>query len=202
MFRIVVGVLFLAAGILAVPNVVPQAHADSGCYIAASGDCVERPDSSTSNVTAVCGDGTNSHSESRSGTCSRHGGVSQWCPCGGTAAAPTAPSAASPSETNDGGYSYVALAIAPRGDFVGSAWDAPTLEAADQAALAQCLTASGLTCQIGAWGVNGCVAVAFDGDTWAGAFGPDAAGAGTNALDKLAANGTVAAVRCSTSAGS
>ncbi|MCW2690871.1 MAG: hypothetical protein JWR37_5761 [Mycobacterium sp.] len=43
--------------------------------------CVESPDSSNSGVTAICGDGSDSHSLSHSGTCSRHGGVAQWCPC-------------------------------------------------------------------------------------------------------------------------
>lgn len=52
------------------------------CYVASSGDCVERPDSNTSNVTAICRDGSDSHSEHRSGTCSGHHGVAQWCPCG------------------------------------------------------------------------------------------------------------------------
>ena len=60
-----------------------------GFYEAASGDCVPGPDSSTSSVTAICEDGTNSHSQTRSGTCSGHGGVAQWCPCAGLALAPS-----------------------------------------------------------------------------------------------------------------
>jgi hypothetical protein len=32
-------------------------------------------------ATAICRDGTYSYSKSRSGTCSGHGGVGQWCPC-------------------------------------------------------------------------------------------------------------------------
>jgi Protein of unknown function (DUF3761) len=32
-------------------------------------------------ISAICRDGTYSYSRSRSGTCSGHGGVSQWCPC-------------------------------------------------------------------------------------------------------------------------
>ncbi|MGO9732691.1 DUF3761 domain-containing protein [Mycobacterium sp.] len=31
--------------------------------------------------TAICNDGTPSYSQHRSGTCSHHGGVKQWCPC-------------------------------------------------------------------------------------------------------------------------
>jgi hypothetical protein len=32
--------------------------------------------------TAICRDGWQSYSATRSGTCSSHGGVAQWCPCG------------------------------------------------------------------------------------------------------------------------
>jgi len=62
----------------------------AGTYQASSGDCVEDPDSSPSNVTAICNDGNDSHSEHHSGTCSGHGGVAQWCPCGNGSAAPAA----------------------------------------------------------------------------------------------------------------
>jgi hypothetical protein len=76
---------------IAAPATAEAAHGNNGwqaspsCYIASSGDCVESPDGSTSNVTAICRDGDDSHSEHRSGTCSGHGGVAQWCPCGSTA---------------------------------------------------------------------------------------------------------------------
>jgi hypothetical protein len=33
------------------------------------------------NATAMCCDGTYSPSQHRSGTCSHHNGVCQWCPC-------------------------------------------------------------------------------------------------------------------------
>lgn len=89
---LIVGVASLAAvAYFSAPATAQPLLGNSGlksspsCYIAASGDCVESPDSNTNNVTAVCSDGSDSHSESRSGTCSRHGGVSQWCPCGGAA---------------------------------------------------------------------------------------------------------------------
>jgi Protein of unknown function (DUF3761) len=49
-----------------------------GTYQAHSGDCVPRPDYSPRNVTAICCDGTHSHSESHQGACSHHGGV---CEC-------------------------------------------------------------------------------------------------------------------------
>jgi Protein of unknown function (DUF3761) len=37
--------------------------------------CIERPDQNPGGSWAQCCDGTFSHSRSRSGTCSRHGGV-------------------------------------------------------------------------------------------------------------------------------
>jgi hypothetical protein len=59
--------------------VLPQMGAGDNCpygtYQATSGDCVERPDYSSRNVTALCRDGTYSHSESHQGACSHHGGV-------------------------------------------------------------------------------------------------------------------------------
>ncbi|WP_300580463.1 DUF3761 domain-containing protein [Mycobacterium sp.] len=50
----------------------------SGTYRDADGDCVERPDQNTNSATAICCDGSESHSKHRSGTCSGHGGVCQW----------------------------------------------------------------------------------------------------------------------------
>jgi hypothetical protein len=64
--------------------------ASPDCYTATSGDCVESPDQNSSDATAMCRDGSYSHSETHSGTCSGHHGVSQWCPCGGDSAAPAA----------------------------------------------------------------------------------------------------------------
>ena len=49
-----------------------------GSYTNSDGQQVERPDSNSSGATAVCKDGTDSHSEHRSGTCSGHGGVREW----------------------------------------------------------------------------------------------------------------------------
>jgi hypothetical protein len=72
-----------AGGIATSPG--PFLECPAGTYQGSSGDCVESPDSSTSNATAICRDGSDSHSEHRAGTCSGHGGVSQWCPCGGLA---------------------------------------------------------------------------------------------------------------------
>src|ERR1700733_13982072 len=55
-------------------------------YQGSSGDCVPSPNSSCSVATATCEDGSCSHSQHRSVTCSSHGGVSQWCPCGSASA--------------------------------------------------------------------------------------------------------------------
>lgn len=43
--------------------------------------CIEKPDQNTSGATAQCRDGSYSHSQTHSGTCSGHHGVAQWCPC-------------------------------------------------------------------------------------------------------------------------
>ena len=47
-------------------------------YTNSDGNQVERPDANSSGATAICKDGTDSHSQHRSGTCSGHGGVAQW----------------------------------------------------------------------------------------------------------------------------
>jgi len=50
----------------------------SGGYINSQGNCVQSPGSSPVGATARCRDGTYSYSQSRSGTCSHHGGVAEW----------------------------------------------------------------------------------------------------------------------------
>ena len=47
--------------------------------------CVEKPDPNSTGASAQCRDGTYSHSMTRSGTCSGHHGVAQWCPCNSAA---------------------------------------------------------------------------------------------------------------------
>lgn len=47
-----------------------------------TGECVEGVDANPVGATAECGDGLYSHSVTRSGTCSHHEGVAEWCPCG------------------------------------------------------------------------------------------------------------------------
>jgi Protein of unknown function (DUF3761) len=63
----------------AVPKTTQAAAAcDGNSYINSSGNCVERPDGSSAGATALCKDGSYSHSQHRSGTCSGHKGVAQW----------------------------------------------------------------------------------------------------------------------------
>ena len=50
----------------------------SGYYLNSAGNCVQSPGSSPSGATARCRDGSYSYSQSRSGTCSHHGGVAAW----------------------------------------------------------------------------------------------------------------------------
>jgi hypothetical protein len=47
-------------------------------YTDSKGQKVETPDHNSSGATALCNDGFYSHSQSRSGSCSGHGGVSKW----------------------------------------------------------------------------------------------------------------------------
>lgn len=58
-----------------------QGLSNDNYYTNTSGNQVHSPAYSNSvpaGATAICGDGTYSFSESRRGTCSHHGGVSQW----------------------------------------------------------------------------------------------------------------------------
>ena len=55
----------------------PAAQSDSG-YTNSAGNYVQSPSSNPQGATAQCKDGTYSYSQSRSGTCSHHGGVAQW----------------------------------------------------------------------------------------------------------------------------
>jgi hypothetical protein len=74
--------LIAASAITAAANgLASPAHSDpGGCYIAASGDCVPRPELGPTPprcATAICADGTYSCSEHpySGGTCHGHGGV-------------------------------------------------------------------------------------------------------------------------------
>jgi hypothetical protein len=64
------------------PKESPEAGCTNGSYVNAAGNTVCSPEESSNGppagATAECADGTYSFSESRSGTCSHHGGVAQW----------------------------------------------------------------------------------------------------------------------------
>ena len=85
MFRVVAGAAVVAAaiGFPAVGVIAGHSGASKliacspGKYTNSSGNCVEDPDGNQNGV-AVCRDGTESHSQHRSGTCSGHGGVDHW----------------------------------------------------------------------------------------------------------------------------
>ena len=66
---------------VAPPPAPAQPSCTNGTYVNSAGNTVCRPEvqpSAPSGATAKCGDGTYSFSQSRSGTCSRHGGVAAW----------------------------------------------------------------------------------------------------------------------------
>lgn len=61
--------------------VAPQQTCPNGTYVNSAGNTVCSPYSSSTppaGATAECRDGTYSFSQSRSGTCSHHGGVAEW----------------------------------------------------------------------------------------------------------------------------
>lgn len=63
------------------PAPAPSTNCPNGTYVNSQGNTVCSPYSSPSapaGATAQCADGTYSFSQSRSGTCSHHGGVAQW----------------------------------------------------------------------------------------------------------------------------
>jgi hypothetical protein len=63
------------------PAPAPQPSCTNGTYINSAGNTVCRPEtvnSAPAGATAACRDGTYSFSQTHSGTCSHHGGVSEW----------------------------------------------------------------------------------------------------------------------------
>jgi hypothetical protein len=63
------------------PSSPEPGECTNGTYVNSAGNRVCSPEESPTQpagATAECGDGTYSFSESRSGTCSHHGGVAQW----------------------------------------------------------------------------------------------------------------------------
>jgi hypothetical protein len=174
MLRVIVAVLIgagsgLIVGLAAAPT---AAACPAGTYQATSGDCVESPDGSTAGATAICGDGTDSHSGTRSGTCSRHGGVAQWCPCGSTAAASSPPAfITGPSTQAVSSDGFVALAISPNTGGIG--WGtAGTQDRANQIAATECGSESSDVCVVAAGMQNGCAAIAVGSGLFAGGYGP------------------------------
>jgi Protein of unknown function (DUF3761) len=107
LLRAIIALITAVGGAIFIVAAAPTATADEcgpGQYWSSSHQtCVESPDSSTSNVTAICRDGSDSHSLTHSGTCSGHGGVAQWCPCGAAAPAPAAYQEV-PDSTDRGDY--------------------------------------------------------------------------------------------------
>jgi hypothetical protein len=65
-------------GTYVAPPPPPAPTCSNGSYVNSAGNTVCNPSSSSSGATAKCGDGTYSYSQSRSGTCSHHGGVAEW----------------------------------------------------------------------------------------------------------------------------
>jgi hypothetical protein len=82
LLRIIFAVIIAVGGGVSGLAAAPIAAAcPAGTYQGSSGDCVQDPTAAPSpppGATALCRDGTYSFSETRSGTCSRHGGVKQW----------------------------------------------------------------------------------------------------------------------------
>src|SRR5258708_5114913 len=155
MLRAIFGIFAITIGCCISVAAAPTAAAcPAGTYQASSGDCVEAPDSSPSNVTAICADGTDSHSEHRSGTCSRPGGVAQSCPCG-SASAPAA--AALPQASS--GDTFMALAVSPNSGQATWATHAPSQQLAEQAALDNCAAVIDGVCKVIAEVRDGCAAL-------------------------------------------
>lgn len=65
------------------PPTTAQTLSNSNTYVNSAGDTIQSPASTSdgqapAGATAQCADGTYSFSQTRSGTCSHHGGVSTW----------------------------------------------------------------------------------------------------------------------------
>lgn len=67
-----------AAPALAAPPPILLSMCSGSEYENVDGDCIPRPSGESSGATAMCEDGSYSYSTHRSGTCSGHGGVSEW----------------------------------------------------------------------------------------------------------------------------
>ncbi|HSX08205.1 MAG TPA: DUF3761 domain-containing protein [Candidatus Saccharimonadales bacterium] len=70
-----------AIGTYVAPTPSPSLDCPNGTYVNSAGNTVCSPynsETAPSGATAKCRDGTYSFSQSRSGTCSHHGGVAEW----------------------------------------------------------------------------------------------------------------------------
>lgn len=67
-----------AAKTVAASKSAPAARSSSGPVAAKAASSKASDNNNPAGATAQCKDGTYSHSKSRSGTCSRHGGVAKW----------------------------------------------------------------------------------------------------------------------------
>lgn len=64
---------------VAPPQPTAATNCANGTYVNVAGNTVCRPSANdTGGATAICKDGTYSYSQSRKGTCSKHGGVATW----------------------------------------------------------------------------------------------------------------------------
>lgn len=182
---------------LATPPIAAADECPAGFYWSkAHGNCVERPDNNPVGAVALCGDGKYSHSESRSGTCSSNGGVSQWCPCGGAPSLASVPAVGATAEDDD----YVSLAVSLATGLPGGWGTAGSQDKANQIAVAQCNAFTGGACEAVAGMHNGCASVAIDPDTgrFQGGYGSDTTASNTDALTKLdSASGVIVASHCS-----
>ncbi len=77
-------ILALATVCLGLPSpAYAWRHGFADYYRSSDGSMVHRPTRDAGDyghVKAICADGTRSYSHHRQGTCSHHGGVSQWTP--------------------------------------------------------------------------------------------------------------------------
>ncbi|WP_081288333.1 DUF3761 domain-containing protein [Mycobacterium asiaticum] len=74
------GTLLAAPAISAGGSTTVLGSCSHSYYENSDGQCIASPSAGggSDGATAICGDGTYSHSTHRSGTCSGHGGVKQW----------------------------------------------------------------------------------------------------------------------------
>jgi hypothetical protein len=91
---------------------------------------------------------------------------------------------------------FAAIAYSESEGYAGWTTNATSKADAQDAALEQCETESGSSCEVAAWVKNGCVAIALTEDgKWSGGYGSDSAAAEAGALEDLP-SGEVKKVVC------